>query len=44
MMNYNLMFGSGNFGMMFFSWISYILLIILLILGVAALWKYINKK
>lgn len=42
MMNYNYMTGDGS--MMFFSWITYILVIALIILGIAALWKYINKK
>lgn len=35
----------GNAGMtMFFMWISYVLLIVLIILGIIALWKYINKN
>ena len=42
MMNY------GNFawggGMMFFGWIIPILVTVLLVLAIAALWKYINKK
>jgi len=42
MMNY------GNFawggGMMFFGWIIPILVTVLLVLGIMALWKYINKK
>lgn len=42
MMGYNYMMGGG--GMMFFSWITYVLVTALLILGIAALWKYINKK
>lgn len=41
-MNYNYMTGDGS--MMFFSWITYILVIALIILGIAALWKYINKN
>ena len=36
--------GSSGGGLMFFSWTTYILLTALLILGIAALWKYINKK
>jgi len=42
-MNYDIMGGAGG-GMMFFAWLSYLLVITLLILGIAALWKYINKK
>ena len=44
MMGYNYMFGAYGSGMMFFSWISYVLVIVLLALGIAALWKYINGK
>ncbi|KKT24806.1 MAG: hypothetical protein UW11_C0040G0002 [Parcubacteria group bacterium GW2011_GWA2_43_9b] len=42
MMNYNYMMGGG--GLALFSWTTYVLVIILLVLGIAALWKYINKK
>ena len=31
-------------GMFFFGWIIYVLVLILLVLGIVALWKYINKK
>lgn len=44
MMGYNYMMDGGGDGMMFFSWIVYILVIALLVLGIAALWKYINGK
>lgn len=44
MMDYNYMMGGGGGGLMFFSWITYVLVIVLLGLGIAALWKYINKK
>ena len=44
MMNYQMMQGHDGGGMMFFSWLIYILLVVLLVLGIAALWKYINKK
>jgi len=44
MMNYAYMMGAGGGGALFLSWIVYVLTIILLILGVGALWKYINKK
>ena len=43
MMGYNMM-GSWNGGMMFFGWLFYILLFILMMLAIAALWKYVNKK
>jgi hypothetical protein len=41
---YNMMTGMGGGGMMFFGWITYTLLMVLLVFGIAALWKYINKK
>ena len=41
-MDFNMM--GGGSGMMFFAWISYVLVIVLLVLGIMALWKYINKK
>lgn len=44
MMNYSLMSGVGGSSMMLFAWVTYILIVVLLILGIAALWKYINKK
>ncbi len=44
MMNYGYMAGSGSSSMMFFAWITYTLVVTLLVLGIAALWKYINKK
>lgn len=44
MMNYQMMSGVYGGGMMFFGWIFYVLVITLLILGIAALWKYISKK
>lgn len=43
MMDYNSMMGNGSSGMMFFAWITYILVVVLLVLGIAALWKYIKK-
>ncbi|AKM78245.1 MAG: hypothetical protein UX70_C0001G0524 [Candidatus Wolfebacteria bacterium GW2011_GWB1_47_1] len=36
-------YGMGS-GMFFFGWIIYVLVLILLVLGIVALWKYINKK
>lgn len=44
MMNYNMMNGDNGNTMMFFSWIVYILAVIALVLVIAALWKYVNKK
>ncbi|KKS65761.1 MAG: hypothetical protein UV40_C0005G0003 [Parcubacteria group bacterium GW2011_GWA1_42_7] len=44
MMNYNYMMGGGGAGVMLFAWIIYVLVAALLMLGIAALWKYINKK
>ena len=43
-MNYDLMSGVGGSNMMLFAWVTYILVVVLLVLGIAALWKYINKK
>ena len=43
-MDYNMMSGLNGNNMMFFSWLTHILVIVLLVLGIAALWKYINKK
>ncbi|PIR52513.1 hypothetical protein COU76_05990 [Candidatus Peregrinibacteria bacterium CG10_big_fil_rev_8_21_14_0_10_49_10] len=42
MMNFG-NFGLGG-GMMFFGWIIPVIVVVLLVLGIAALWKYINKK
>lgn len=43
MMSY--FYNNGGVGsMMLFAWVTYILIVILLVLGIAALWKYINKK
>lgn len=44
MMDYNMMSGDDGNGMMLFAWITYVLVIALLVLGILALWKYINKK
>lgn len=43
-MDYNMMSGSSGSNMMFFAWITYVLFIALLVLGIVALWKYINRK
>lgn len=47
MMDYNSMsqgMMGGSAGMtMFFMWITYALVVIFLVLGIAALWKYLNK-
>lgn len=48
MMDYGVMSGGVGLGvasgMMAFAWLSYILVIVLLGLGIAALWKYIYSK
>jgi len=41
--DYGTMMGSNGGTLMFFGWFSYILVIILLIFGIAALWKYLQK-
>jgi len=44
-MGYNMMYGTGGgSGMFIFGFLFYILLLTLMVLGIAALWKYINKK
>lgn len=43
-MNYNYMMGGSGGGLMLFSWITYLLVVVLLVFGIMALWKYINKK
>jgi hypothetical protein len=42
-MNVDMMTGIDGGSMMIFGWLVYILLVALIILGIAALWKYINK-
>lgn len=44
MMDYNTMSGDGSGGMMLFAWLTYVLVTAALILAIAALWKYVNKK
>ena len=44
MMDYQMMNGDNGGGMMFFAWILYVLVAVALVLGIMALWKYINKK
>lgn len=44
MMNYSYMMGTAGGGMMLFAWITYVLVVVLLVLGIAALWKFISKK
>jgi hypothetical protein len=44
MMNYDMMRGDNGGGMMFFSWIIYLLVVVALALAIAALWKYVSKK
>ena len=44
MMDYDLMSGVGGSGMMAFAWVTYVLVIVLLVLGIAALCQYITTK
>lgn len=44
MMDYNYMMGNNGGFMMAGSWLMYILMVVLLVLGIAALWKYISKN
>lgn len=43
-MDYNMMGGVSGGNMAFFSWVTYLLVVALLVLGIVALWKYINKN
>lgn len=43
MMDYNMMAGGYGSGMMFFGWLTYILVVVLIVLAIAALLKYIKK-
>ncbi len=40
----NMMSGGAGGTWAFFGWLLYILIVIVLIFGVIALWKYINEK
>lgn len=44
MWDYGMMDGYYGGGMMTFGWVVYLLVIVDLVLGAAALWKYVNKK
>lgn len=44
MMNYNTMSGNDGGGMILFAWLTYALVIVFLVLAIAALWKYVNRK
>lgn len=43
MMNFG-WYGPGGGSMMLFAWTTYALGTVLIVLGIIALWKYINKK
>lgn len=43
MMDSSMMAGSYGSGMMFFGWLTYILVIVLIVLAIVALLKYIKK-
>ena len=45
MMDYHLYHEVSDSGAAdFFSWLLYLLIVVVLIMSIAALWKYINKK
>ncbi len=37
------MMGGNASSMMFFGWVTYVLILALIILAIAALWKYLQK-
>lgn len=41
---YPMMDGGYGGGMMAFGWLLYILVFVVLVLGIAALWKHLTKK
>lgn len=44
MMDYGMMSGNYGGGFMVFGWLTFLLVNIALVLGIAALWKYVQKK
>ena len=42
--DYQTMMGGSGWGFAPFMWITYLLIITILVLAIMALWKYINKK
>ncbi len=38
------MMGGYSGGLMTFGWVFYVLTLVLMLLAIAALWKYVNKK
>lgn len=44
MMDFGMMSGNYGGGFMAFGWITYLLVNIVLVLGIMALWKYVQKK
>lgn len=44
MMDYSMMSGTYGGGYMTFGWLVGLLVLVNLVLGAAALWKYVNKK
>lgn len=42
-MDSGMMVGGSGGTLMFFGWLVYILLIVLIVFGIAALWKYLQK-
>lgn len=43
MMDYSMMSGGYGSGFMAAGWLIYLLILVNLLLGAAALWKYVNK-
>jgi uncharacterized membrane protein len=41
---YQEMMGGATWGVTPFMWLTYLLVIVVLVLAAVALWKYINKK
>ena len=41
--DYGTMMGSNGGTMMLFGWLAYVLIVVLVVFGIAALWKYLIK-
>lgn len=42
--DYQTMMGGSNWAVAPFMWVTYLLMVVIMVLAVVALWKYVNKK